>query len=71
MKEKDHSDTYDLNCFLYRHGITFKEISGEKSENDCNLGGDRPSKLLSRHDLHDIYNADEFGLFHEILPSET
>ena len=28
-------------------------------------------QLLSNYDLKDIYNADEFGLFHQCLPNET
>ena len=27
--------------------------------------------LLARHQLKDIFNADEFGLFYEVLPSKS
>ena len=27
--------------------------------------------LLARYKLKDIFNADEFGLFHEALPSKS
>ena len=28
-------------------------------------------KLLSKYDLKDIFNADEFGLFYQCLPNKT
>ena len=58
-----------------RYNISFKTISGEA--NSVTAGMVAPWKetslptLLSNYHLEDIYNADEFGLFYECLPSKS
>ena len=66
----------DCNIFhlFFRHGITFKEVSGE-SENvakEMTAPWEEASlqTILARNQLKDIFNADEFGLFYEALPSK-
>ena len=67
----------DCNIFhlFVRHGITFKEVSGE-SENvakEMTAPWEEASlqTILARNQLKDIFNADEFGLFYEALPSKS
>jgi len=58
-----------------RHNISLKAISGE--ETSCTEEMTAPWRecvlptLLSRYPLENIFNADEFGLFYEMLPSKT
>ena len=47
---------------LFRHGIIIKEVSG-KSKTIL-------PTILTRYQLSDIYNADEFDLFYEALSSK-
>lgn len=63
-----------LHKFKARHGISCKMISGEgkdvpqESVEDwlSNVG-----ELINGYDLKDIFNADETGLFYNLLPKKT
>ena len=58
-----------------RFNISFKKISGEGAS--CTPEMVSPWKetslptLLSNYDLKDIYNTDEFGLFHQMHPEKS
>ena len=56
----------DYNSFhlFFKHGKTFKEVSGEseKVTKEMTASWEEPT-ILARHQLKDIFNADEFGLF--------
>ena len=58
-----------------RYNISFKEVSGESksvtSEMTAAWKETSLSTILSRYELKDIYNADEFGLFYQGLPKKT
>ena len=47
-----------------RFNVSFKAVAGEEKSVT-------PPTILSRYDLKDIYNADEFGLFYQALPTKT
>ena len=55
--------------------ISFKEVSGEPKlvtpEITAAWKEISLPTILSRHELKDIYNADEFGLFYQGLPKKT
>ena len=58
-----------------RFNVSFKAISGEEKSVTPEMTSSwletyLPT-ILSRYDLRDIYNADEFGLFYQTLPSKT
>ena len=61
--------------FFFRHGITFKEVSGEPKKDNKKMTA--PSEettlptILARNQLKDIFNADEFGLSYKALPSKS
>ena len=61
--------------FLFRYGVTFKEVSGVFKKVTKEMTASREETILptilSRYQLCDIYNADEFGLLRETLPSKT
>ena len=66
---------YNIFHLFFRHGITFKEVSGESEKvtremtapwEETNL-----PTILARYHLKDIFNADEFGLFYKTLPSKS
>ena len=66
---------YNIFYLSFAHGITFKEVSGESEKvtkettapwEEANL-----PTILARYHLKDIFNADEFGLFYEALPSKS
>ena len=67
----------DYNIFLlfFRHDIAFKEVSGEseKFSKEMTAPWEEATLLtiLARYQLKDIFNADEFGLFYEALPSKS
>ena len=67
----------DCNIFhlFFRHGIDFKEVSGEseKVTKEMNAPWEEANlpTMLARYHLKDIFNADEFGLFYEALPSKS
>ena len=57
------------------YNISFKEVSGEsKSVTPEMTAAWKETSLptiLSRFNLKDIYNTDEFGLFYQGLPKKT
>ena len=64
---------YNIFHLSFRHGITFKEFSGESekvTEDDCTMGGDNLTTILAGYQLKDIFNAGEFGFFYEAMPSK-
>ena len=60
---------------FFRHGITFKEVSGksEKVTKDMTAPWEETTLLtiIARYKLNDIFNAGEFGLFYVALPSKS
>ena len=54
---KDISDGVSKNIIAEKHGVAKNTIS--------------TPAILSRYDLRDIYNADEFALFYRALPLKT
>ena len=65
---------YNIFHLFFRHGITFKGVSGESEnvtkEMTVPLEETTLPTMLARYQLKDIFNADEFGLFYEALPSK-
>ena len=61
--------------FFLRHNITFKEVSrkSEKVTKEMTAPWEETTlpTILARYQLKDIFNADEFGLFYEALPSKS
>ena len=66
---------YSIFFFFFRNGVSLKTISKYSASvtiemtapwNETTL-----STLLSNYKLEDIFNADEFGLFYQCLPSKT
>ena len=57
------------------HSVTFREVSGEvkscTSEMTASWKKTHLPTILSRYELKDIFNADEFGLFYQALPSKS
>ena len=66
---------YNIFHLFFRHGITFKEVSGESEKVTKEMTAPWEETtlqtLLARYQLKDIFNADEFGLFYEALPSKS
>ena len=66
---------YNIFHLFFRHVITFKEVSGEseKVTKEMTAGWEETtlSTILARYQVKDIFNADEFGLFYEALPSKS
>ena len=64
-----------LHSWKARYNISFKEVSGEsKSVTPEITAAWKETSLptiLSRYELKDIYNADEFGLSFQRLPKKT
>ena len=58
-----------------RFNVSFKAIAGEEKSVTPELTSSwwetYLHTILSRCDLKDIYNADEFGLFYQALPTKT
>ena len=58
-----------------RYGISFKTVSGEMAsctpEMTASWSETLLPTILSQYKLEDIYNADEFGLFYQALPSKS
>ena len=65
---------YNIFHLFFRHGITFKEVSGEseKVTKEMTAPWEETDLLtiLARYQLKDIFNANEFGLFYKALPSK-
>ena len=66
---------YNIFYLFFRHGITFKEVSGksEKVTREMTAPWEETTlpTILARYQLKDIFNAGEFGLFYEVLPSKS
>ena len=66
---------YNIFHFFFKHGITFKKVSAESEkvikEMTASWEETTLPKILARHQLKDSFNADEFGLFYEALPSKS
>ena len=66
---------YNIFHLFFRHGITFKEVSGksEKVTKEMIIPWEEKTlpTILARYQIKDIFNADEFGLFYEALPSKS
>eukprot|EP00794_Sanderia_malayensis_P001774 gene1774-biopygen1618 len=64
-----------LDRWKARHNVTFRYVSGE--EKSCTQEMTAPWEetylptILSRYELKNIFNADEFGLFYKALPTKT
>ena len=60
---------------IYRHNVTFREASGEKKSRTPEMTASWKEThlptILSRYELKDIFNADEFRLFYQALPSKS
>ena len=58
---------YKIFHLFFRHGITFKEVSAESGKVTKEITGPWEERtlltILTRYQLEDIFNADEFGLF--------
>ena len=59
----------------FKHGKTFKEVSGEPEKviKEMNAPWEETNLpiILTRYQLKGIFNADEFGLLYEVLPSKS
>ena len=66
---------YNILHLFFRHGITFKEVSGESGNVTKEMAAPSDEAtlptILARYQLKDIFNADEFGLFYEALSSKS
>ena len=66
---------YNIFHLSFRHGITFKEVSGESENVTKEMNAPREETtlpiILARYQLKDVFSADEFGLFNEALPSKS
>ena len=64
-----------LDRWKNRHNVVFRAISGEErsytEEMAASWAQTHLHTILSRYDLRDIYNADEFGLFYQQLPTKS
>ena len=64
---------YNIFHLFFRHCITFKVVSAESEMVNKEMTAPwKETKLrtiLARYQTNDIFNADEFGLFYEVLPS--
>ena len=54
-----------------RFNVSFKAIAGEEKSVTPEMTSSWLKTILSRYDLKDIFNADEFGLFYQALPTKT
>ena len=66
---------YNIFHLSFRHGITFKEVSGksEKVTKEMTAPWEEAtlSTILGRYQLKDIFDADKFGLFYKALSSKS
>jgi hypothetical protein len=61
-----------ISHFKQCHGLVFKKLARESAAVDTNstdLWFKRLPELLEGYVAHDIYNADETGLFFNCLPN--
>ena len=58
-----------------RHNVVFRTLSGEErsctEEMTASWEQTHLPTILSRYELRDIYDADEFGLFYQQLPTKS
>nr|XP_042904651.1 tigger transposable element-derived protein 6 [Parasteatoda tepidariorum] len=61
--------------FRDRHGITFQEVHGEKKSAPINEANEwkqeKMTDILQKYKPENVYNADEAGLFFQLLPDRT
>ena len=66
---------YKIFHLFFRHGTTFKEVSGEWENVIKEMAAPWEEKILStmlaRYQLKDIFNADQFSLFYGALPPKS
>ena len=66
---------YNIFHLFFRHGISFKEVSGESEKVTKEMTAlweeTNVPTILARYQLNDIFNADESGLFYEALPPKS
>ena len=64
-----------LDRWKNRHNVVFRAIPGEERSCTEKMTASwvltHLPTILSRYDLRDIYNADEFGLFYQQLPTKS
>ena len=64
-----------LDKWKQRHNVTFKAVSGEGNavtpEMTASWSETYLPTILSKYELKDIYNADEFGFFYQALPDKS
>ena len=64
-----------LDKWKQRHNVTFKALSGEGNavtpEMTASWSVTYLPTILSKYELKDIYNANEFGLFYQALPDKS
>jgi hypothetical protein len=60
--------------FKDRHGLVFKKLVGQSAEvsvESTDAWLESLLSLLGDYDPHDVYTADEMGLFFNVLPDRT
>jgi hypothetical protein len=60
--------------FKDRHGLVFKKLAGESAEvsvESTDAWLESLPSLLGCYEPRDVYNADEMGLFFNVLPDKT
>lgn len=61
--------------FMKRHNISFKKLCGESASVDTTVTDDWKEhtlpKIIEDYEPHNIFNADETGLFYKCLPDKT
>lgn len=63
-----------INHFWKRHGIAYRTVSGEAASVNLETVNDwkaTPSVIIVGYKPHDIYNADEMGLFFRVQSSKS
>ncbi|GFS66326.1 tigger transposable element-derived protein 4 [Trichonephila clavipes] len=64
-----------LDRFRNRHGIVYRQISGEaEAVNEDDISSWKSNvlpSLLQDYAPEDVYNADEFGLFFKLMPDKS
>lgn len=64
-----------LSSFRDRHGIVFKTIAGEEKsapvDDALSWKQKEKEKIEKLYSPHDVYNADETGLFYQLMPDKT
>ena len=61
----------NISHLFFRHGVTFKEVSGESEKVTKEVTAPWEETflptILARYQLKDVFDADEFGLLYEAL----